>query len=188
MREVFRSVEPSDANNSAYGDQIRSLLILACTEVESAWRAVLLANGGAEPRDRLSTEDYVKLAAPMRLREWRVKLARFPRYPSIAPFRDWTVEKPTQTLPWYDAYNQTKHDRETNLQRATLQHMIYAMCGVHVMLAAQFGWLPLAWPNPVAPDIYFEALPSWRLGELYVPPTEGLKSGPWVAKPFFAAV
>lgn len=185
LREVFRYIEPAKANDSAYGDQIRSLLILACTEVESAWRAVLLANDGASPRDQLSTRQYVKLAAPMRLNDWRVRLDRFPDYHAVAPFEGWDPSAPTQTLSWYDVYNRTKHDRETNLSHATLQHMLAAMCGVYVMLAAQWGAMSLFGIDSVAPDWFFTSMPDWRLAELYVPPLGDYKRNGWRKRAFF---
>src|SRR6202000_970508 len=45
LDEVCQTVHPEEPNLRAYGHEIRNLLMLACTEVESQWRGVLLANG-----------------------------------------------------------------------------------------------------------------------------------------------
>jgi hypothetical protein len=106
LREVFRFVAPSIENKNVYGDQIRSLLILASTEVESAWKTILIANNGATAGDRLTTKDYVRLCEPLRLHPWKVKLPGFPDYGAIAPFASWDKNTPTASLHWYDAYNE----------------------------------------------------------------------------------
>ena len=41
-------------------------------------------------------------------------------------------------LPWYDAYNATKHDRHTAFKRATFEQMLDAVCGCLALLSAQF--------------------------------------------------
>jgi hypothetical protein len=41
-------------------------------------------------------------------------------------------------LPWYQAYNATKHDRHDEFPQANFEHMIDAVCGLQVLLSAQF--------------------------------------------------
>lgn len=93
--------------------------MLACTEVESAWKGVLVANEYSSLKnDRFSTNDYCRLNTALKLDEWELGLTMFSSYGTIAPFRGWEASRPTQSLPWYEAYNETKHDRETSLHRA----------------------------------------------------------------------
>jgi hypothetical protein len=70
---LFRYVEPTSENRSAFGHKIREVLILTCTEVESAWRSVLEANT-TEKKISYTTKDYSALLEPMRLNEWSVAL------------------------------------------------------------------------------------------------------------------
>lgn len=42
----------------------------------------------------------------------------------LAPFSTWDSKQPTQSLQWYAAYNFTKHDREANLNKATLNDLV----------------------------------------------------------------
>jgi hypothetical protein len=79
LKSICQTVIPREDNFSAYGHEIRNLLILACTEVESQWRSILVANGVIQKN--YSTLDYVKLSGPMRLPEYGVLLTRYPWLP-----------------------------------------------------------------------------------------------------------
>jgi hypothetical protein len=137
MCEVFETLEPIPGNRPAHGHRIRQLLLLACMEVESAWSAVLRVNG--HPGERWTTRDYVKLLKPMRLDAYSVRLSRYPDWPELRPFRGWDPLRATKSLPWYEAYNESKHNREVNLDKATLGHMIDAVAAAFIMLNSQFG-------------------------------------------------
>jgi hypothetical protein len=92
------------------------------------------------PGIRLTTNDYVKLADPLHLREFGVQIISRKHLGSIKPFADWADNQPTQSLKWYDAYNDTKHDREQNLGKATLRTAIEATAALYLMGALQFGF------------------------------------------------
>ena len=139
MQDIFETVEPGQPNLQAYGHKIRELLLLAAMEVENSWAAVLKTNGYAGAR--LTTKDYIKLLAPMLLDSYSLTLRSYPEFPFITPFKGWTVKSPTKSLGWYDAYNQTKHNREKFLGIATLERAVHAVGAVAVMFYAQFGYL-----------------------------------------------
>jgi hypothetical protein len=200
MRELFRYVEPAPKNHAAYGQEMRHLLILACTEVEAAWRGVLLENDPSlAASNRLSTNDYVRLAQPMRLAEWKVRLRDFPEYPAVSPFQGWSAAQPTASLAWYQAYQGAKHDRETNFDTANLEHVIGSLAGVFVMVAAQFGswsarsdWFDIGILQSVnarevaaVQDFAVIEPPKWSLAERYAPPGVEKRTA-WTAAPFFA--
>ena len=52
-----------------------------------------------------------------------------------SPFLAWSNE---EKLPWYQAYNATKHDRHSQFSEATFEHLIDACCGLLILLSAQF--------------------------------------------------
>ncbi|WP_223483669.1 hypothetical protein [Pseudomonas sp. A-RE-19] len=111
--DLFRYVEPNKLNDNVYGHRIRELLILACTEVESHWKSVLLLNMKVVPNNfHPKTRDYVKLCPVLKLKEWSVTLNDYFGSDLISPFDSWDESKSTQSLTWYDAYNLVKHDRE----------------------------------------------------------------------------
>jgi hypothetical protein len=125
LRNVCGYIEPVRGNDAVYGMEQRHLLILTCTEVESAWKSILTANAATPRRSggRWTTEDYVRLLLPLRLNEWSVTLSAHPSYGAIAPFASWDSSRPTASLDWYDAYNAVKHDRENSLARATFERV-----------------------------------------------------------------
>lgn len=137
LAAVFTVLEPVPAHENAYGHEVRELLIAACTEFEAACSSVLRANGygGA----RWNTGDYVKLLGPMHLAEYTVRLPLHPGWNDMTPFARWDPATPTQSLPWYDAYNRTKHDREQHFHEGTLRHAVSAMAAVFIMMAGRFG-------------------------------------------------
>jgi hypothetical protein len=137
MDQLFRVVEPDTSNLATFGHEIRHLLLLACMEVEAGWGTVLRANG--YPGDRWNTSDYVKLLGPLHLAEWGLRLTSYPAIAVLSPFAAWDKGTPTQSLPWYDAYNKVKHDRESNFKQATLEHTINAVAAAMILFFAQFG-------------------------------------------------
>jgi hypothetical protein len=143
LNDLLLFTEPEGAGLSAYGAKSRELLILACTEVEDAWmhymrRAKVKASG-----QRYSTNQYVRLRDPLHLPEYEVSLAGYSKAPKVRPFRGWSGSKPTVSLPWYDAYNNAKHDRTANLSMATLLRCIEAVAANLILFCVRFSPFPL---------------------------------------------
>jgi hypothetical protein len=170
--EVFRFIEPDRENIKTFGHELRHLLILACTEVESGLKAVLEANRAQPLRRRYEMRDYLRLVGPMRLAEWRLQLLGFPGAPPLEPFLGCTATRPPS---WWSDYNAVKHDRERELPRATLKNVLEALAGVYVVVAAQFGVGAVHFRGGVPLDMALalaeDGWPRWALSELYVPPS-----------------
>lgn len=165
LDRACRIVYPAPDTLKVYGDELRELLILACTEVEASWRAILRANGVAE--DRPNTRHYVALQDAMRLGEYAVTFPTFPRLQAFRPFAGWGAsEAPTKDLPWYDAYNAVKHSREENFTRATLEQVFTAVAACAVMLCGQFGRGALR-HGLLEEFLHLEATPRWPYTEVY---------------------
>ncbi len=179
LERICQTVHPTKDTFGAYGHDIRNLLILACTEVETHWRAVLVANGVS--KQRFDTNDYVKLAAPMKLTEYAVSLPYYPWLDPFRPFAAWPSSKPTQDLKWYDAYNNVKHDREGNFSQATLEAAFNAVVACAVLLVAQFGPME-AFRRRVEFGWFFafQQVPTWEPSQIYVHPDPAT----WVVRPF----
>ena len=132
LNTIFTYVHPHTSQSEVFGHHIRNLLILAATEFEAQCVGILRANNTQPIGQHFNTNDYVKLNAAMRLDEYELQLSMFPEYPLIAPFANWNANAPTRSLVWYDAYNQTKHNREQNFAAASLH---YAICSVAATFA-----------------------------------------------------
>ena len=52
------------------------------------------------------------------------------------PFSEWATRK--NALPWYQAYNSSKHDRHKHFEDATFLHIVDAMCGLVAIISSQF--------------------------------------------------
>jgi hypothetical protein len=137
--------------------------------VEAHWKNILKANGAKGE----TTHDYVKLSLPMKLGEYCVALSYYPWLDPIVPFENWAPsDAPTKNLEWYKAYNNIKHDRETNFAQATLLNALKSVTGCFVMLCAQYGW-DFALKGDAAMGAFFRltAAPKWAPSEIYVPPS-----------------
>jgi hypothetical protein len=140
LDELLLFVEPTAQSLATYGHKARELLILACTEAETQWKHYL-RHGGLKPKKQgFTTNDYVKLRDPLHLEEYEVSLPRYKEVPPTRPFLGWsTVPGPTQTLPWYNSYNKTKHDKQDQFSAATVLSCIQAIAANIVMFSVRFG-------------------------------------------------
>ncbi|MGE0280187.1 MAG: hypothetical protein AB7P20_06185 [Rhizobiaceae bacterium] len=183
LDRICQTVQPTETTFGTFGHDIRNLLILACTEVESHWRGVLVANGAKG--DRFTTREYVALKEAMRLDEYAIAFPNYPWLAPVRPFAGWgSTGSPTKELKWYDAYNAVKHNRETEFERATLGHVFDAVSACAIMMAAQFG-LPagLGQRTEVQAFFDFSSAPRWSLSEVYIYPY-GEGRSDWSAVPF----
>jgi len=167
LRRICRVVQPTPDTLNVYGHEIRNLLILAATEVEMHWRGILRENG--QPKAG-KTAHYVALADPMRLRDYIVHFHPCPDIAPVTPFVAWDAAEPSQSLPWYDAYNGVKHNREFEFEKATIGHAFCAIAGCAVMLVAQFGDDAL---TPELSSFLSVEPPAWPIGEMYLYPQDG---------------
>lgn len=135
LDDIFLYIEPSLSSQNVYSHKTRELLILACTEIENFWKYYT----DDSVKSRLTTRDYVKLCEALHLREYQFTLNTYGTLPPIRPFEHWDLTKPTASLPWYDAYNKTKHDRDKHFSDATLMNCINAVIACLVMHCVKFS-------------------------------------------------
>jgi len=168
LEQVCRVVHPKNNNFTAYGHDLRNILLVACTEVEAQCKSIRRANGRNEKKAR-SMEHYFLLNEAMKLDEYVVSLSYYPWLEPLKPFQGWLPERASQSLPWYDAYNKVKHDREACFSRATLANALSAVTACFVMLCAQYG-RDVALSGEVGERAFFHLIgvPDWPPGEIYV--------------------
>lgn len=204
LDRVLTYIEPSKTGLAAFGHKTRELLILACTEVENYWRWYMaLADVGASG-GHYTTGDYIKLLPALQLDEFKVKIVPYDIIPAMQPFKNWKRKNPTRSLAWYDAYNETKHDRDEHFCKAKVGFCIEAVCAALVMFCIRFSphalfsnWIsiPSIYKNLfdvslVAPDRrgFYVPQVDIRSADIYTdePVIKNYtnKIVPWVAKPF----
>jgi hypothetical protein len=136
LLQIFDFIEPTDTNQKCYSFRIQELLFRACVEVETNCKAILKENGYTGSGD-WNINDYRKINQSHRLSSYSIKLPAWNGEGSVRkPFAPWAIGDP---LPWYRAYNDTKHDRYYAFPQATFGMMIDAVCGIIVLLSAQFS-------------------------------------------------
>lgn len=135
LQELFDYIEPSDDNLNCYSYRIHALLLRACIEVEANCKAILKENGYKKRRD-MNMGDYKKINTTHRLSSFQVRVPYWRGSQDLrSPFSGWATGG---SLPWYEVYNTTKHDRHAGFKEATFEHLIDACAGVLVVLSAQF--------------------------------------------------
>ena len=101
------------------------------------------AAGVTSSRGRdFTTNDYIRLRDPLHLSEFELVLKPYDIDP-IRPFLGWDPTHPTTSLPWYNAYNLTKHDRERHFDKATLKNCLDAVCAQIAMFSVRFSPISL---------------------------------------------
>jgi len=135
LQELFDYIEPADTNLPCYSYRIHALLLRACVEVEANCKAILKENGYTKATD-MTMNDYKKINITHLLSSYQVKAPYWSGTSDTrSPFSAWSTGG---SLPWYDAYNITKHDRHAGFKKANFEHLLDACCGVLVILSAQF--------------------------------------------------
>lgn len=137
LRAVFSFIHPDAHHDGVFGHRIRNLLLLASTEFEAQCVGILEANNVAPQGRHFNTNDYVNLKTALLLDQYSLGLAMFPDYPPLEPLAGWTAANPTTSLPWYDAYNKTKHNRESEFHHASLSNAINAVAACACIFYAQ---------------------------------------------------
>ena len=144
LREIFEYIEPGDKNKDTFSFELYNLLLAACTEVELNCKEILKENGASAN----NMGDYVKLERSSLLSKYEVSYNRwrkkdqkkrvvYEKY-DLKPFASFCGDSPKEP-EWYKAYNDVKHEREKNLELATLANCMNAVAGVLVLLYSQFG-------------------------------------------------
>jgi hypothetical protein len=157
LQELFDYVEPSYTNHACYSYRIHELLTRTCIEIEANCKAILSENGYARAGN-WDMGDYRKLNATHHLSSYEIN---FPLWhgseATRTPFAAWSGTGP---LKWYQAYNETKHDRHEEFEQANFENLLNAVAGLTAILSSQFytdDFAPQAWLVTEGPGDAFES-------------------------------
>lgn len=149
LRQIFDYIEPGESNKDTFSLELYSLLLRACTEVELNCKLILEANGASPKGNSFNMKDYMKLEKSSLLSKytiiypnWRKKDSNSCSVEHIrkeyCPFASFSKSMP-KSPDWYRDYNEVKHNREGNFEKATLENCMNAVAGVLILLYSQFG-------------------------------------------------
>ena len=144
LLRLFQFVEPSDTNLIAYSYRMHELLMRTCIEIEANFKAILKENifnptdrnGDPIPEQRWNIGHYRKVNKTHHLSAYRVHIPIWEGTNSVyQPFKQWAT---STDLPWYQAYNKSKHDRRTAFKEANFENLLNSVGGLLVLLSSQF--------------------------------------------------
>lgn len=171
LHEILMYIEPDNVCLNTYGHKIRELLILACTECENTWTYYMRLS--ANNNSRLTTNDYVKLKDKLFLDEYQVTFSNHPIIKYFKPFDSWNVNQPTSSLPWYDDYNKTKHNKDRYFNKATLENCLNAISANIIMFCIKYSPYELINSNDICSSLineYFSIeLINPKIETFYIP-------------------
>ena len=142
LLQIFNYVEPSDQNERAYSHRIYELFLRSCIEVEANCKAILNANRyskldrNGKITDRWDMNDYKKINRASKIGRYEVFIESWrPNKFKILPFNNW---QNNESLEWYQSYNEVKHNREENFEKANFKNLIVSVAGLFAVLFSQF--------------------------------------------------
>ena len=171
LQEILLFVEPSESGVQAYSHKIRELLFLSCSDLESTLKKYQFGKN-----ERM--KDYIEILKYVDLTKYKISLVGYANPYKCSPFENWNVDKPAKSLPWYEAYNKLKHDREKNFHLATLENCINAIAANLILFAARYSPMFLYNENDVCSNLARSAL-DYKIEnskDFYIPIFEGKKS------------
>ena len=163
IRGLFEYIEPADINCVTYSYKIHQLLIRTCVELENNFKAILRENiytpinrktGKPRVEDDWNINDYKKINKSHHLSSYSVEYPIWigEQYRSRNPFEGWKVG---ESLPWYMAYNSTKHNRAVNFKDANFNNLLDAFAGLFIVLTSQFNFYSFL-PGPTLSSVNVE--------------------------------
>lgn len=174
LKNVFRVIEPTLDNKDSYGNSLRNIIILSCTEIDCMMNKILKSNGYVVKDDRYSTNDYVKLKEALRLNEYSLVFNEYEGLGVFSPYAHWNKEQPTKSIPWYDIYNKVKHDRQTNLKYASMDNALASISAYAILLLSQYGIDNYIWKEHMRRFFNLTERPYWHLKDFYIPHTHNM--------------
>ncbi|MEI6369543.1 MAG: hypothetical protein WCO49_07490 [Nostocales cyanobacterium ELA608] len=140
LEKLFDYIEPCNKNKKAYSHRTFELLLRGATEVEANCKGILKANGYTiiPPDRKMNITDYHKVEQATKLSEYEVRLKCWHPNPLVLkPFDNW---RDTHSLSWYQAYNDAKHNRDTNFHKSCLLNTVTCIAGLFCLLYSQFEY------------------------------------------------
>lgn len=127
LDNTSRYIEPSMQEN-VYSFEFAKLLILACTEVESVFKAICFAIEEKQVAGEIGTYKATILGKYPKIVDSEVNVKRLGK--SIKPFNGWDLGP----LSWWDAYQSVKHSRGTHFSNATYINATTALAALYVLI------------------------------------------------------
>ncbi len=145
LQRIFEFIEPSDGNVNTYSYRIHELFMRTCIEIEANFKAILKENiynptdrnGDPLPEKKWNIHNYRKVNKTHHLSAYKVYVPIWDGTHSIfEPFKQWAT---TTDLSWYQAHNESKHDRKIEFKKANFGNLLNSVAGLLILLSSQFS-------------------------------------------------
>lgn len=127
LDNTSRYIEPSGQEN-VFSFEFAKLLILACTEVESVFKAICFEIEGKQVSGNIGAYKHTVLSKYPKIVEARVHINRLGY--DIEPFEGWDKGP----LDWWDAYQLVKHSRRNYFKEATYINATKALSALYILI------------------------------------------------------
>ena len=174
LKKAFQVVEPTKKNLKVFGNTLRNIILISCTEIDSMMSRILRENSCPPVRGMYKTTDYVKLKKALKLDKYKIIFNEYEDLGSFSPYAQWNEGSSTKSLRWYDNYNKIKHDRQNNFYLANLETALTSISAYAILLFAQFGKDNMIWKEHVRKYFNIQKSPQWHIRDYYVPSSDKL--------------
>lgn len=120
-------VSLDEKNSRAFSNEYASLLITAGAEIDILFKMVC----GFHGEERKSINDYAKHLLPT-VKQYEIEII-ISNYNNITPFKTWSMDNPSKSLVWWEAYNCIKHNRAENAIQASQENVILALSALFLL-------------------------------------------------------
>ena len=127
LADSSRYIEPEGQEN-VYSFEFRKIIILACTECETAFKSLCEIIDESKERGNIGDYKGIILSRFPKIVESEVIISRW--HKTIQPFRGWDEGN----LNWWDVNQKVKHDRGKNLKEATYENAVYTLSALYVLI------------------------------------------------------
>jgi hypothetical protein len=127
--EVIDFVEFVPENYGVYSIKLMQLLLSIGSEVDAVMREICQI----ADTERSSIADYSKIILKRYPTLQSQRVCVFRSNQILSPFQEWNLESPSQSLPFWNAYNAVKHHRVVEYSQASLESVANGMAALFIL-------------------------------------------------------
>lgn len=132
--KLTKYIEPVEKNFDTYSLELVHQLQMIGSEIDVVMKVICESESNVSLRSRPNIQDY-----------YPIILQKFPKIKSLSvkcydfsykPFENWDEQFPSQSLPWWQAYNDVKHNRALKFEKGNFKmvmHALSALCMLEML-------------------------------------------------------
>ena len=133
--EIINFIEFVPENFSVYSIKLMQLLLTIGSETEAVMKEICQIKS----KNKSSIANYAAIIINKYPTIKSQKICVFRNDLSFAPFCEWDLKCPSQSLPFWDAYNAVKHKRTENFPQASLEVTANGLAALFVLNMYRFN-------------------------------------------------